>query len=83
MTQEDKLFQVRKSSISYWGKSETTSNSFRKNEVVGQSRSTQLLMCLMVKLKSNATKAFNCETWNVRSMNKDKLNVVKQGRWQE
>ena len=40
---------------------------------------TQLWMCLMVKVKSNAVKNNICiETWNVRSMNQGKLEVVKQ-----
>ena len=36
----------------------------------------QLWLCLVVKLKSNAVK--NTGTWNVRSMNQGKLEVVEQ-----
>ena len=38
MTQEDKLFQVRKSSISYWGRVRAVSNSSRKNKAAGPKR---------------------------------------------
>ena len=46
---------------------------------LGQSRKdTQLWTCLEVKGKSDAAK-INCKrTWNVRSMNLGKLDVVKQ-----
>ena len=39
---------------------------------------TQLWMCLVVKVKSDAVKKFCLGTWNVRSMNQGKLEVVKQ-----
>ena len=45
-----------------------------------QSRnSAQLWMCLVVKVKSNSVKKKERkkETWNVRSMNQGKLEVVK------
>ena len=48
---------------------------------LNQSRSdTQLWMCLMVKVKSDAVKSnkYCIGTWNVRSMNHRKLEVVKQ-----
>ena len=39
----------------------------------------QLYMCLVVKVKSDAVKNNNCRgTWNVRSMNQGKLEVIKQ-----
>ena len=39
----------------------------------------QLWMCLVMKVKSNAVKKQCClRTWNDRSMNQDKLDVVKQ-----
>jgi len=39
----------------------------------------QLCMCLVVKVKSDAVKEQYCiGTWNVRSMNQGKLEVVKQ-----
>ena len=42
-----------------------------------QSRNyTQLWMCLVVKVKSDAVKSIG--NWNVRSMNQGKLEVVKQ-----
>ena len=45
---------------------------------LGQSRyDTQLWMCLVMKVKSDAAKYF-IGTWNVRSMNQGKLGVVKQ-----
>ena len=37
---------------------------------------TQLWMCLVVKVKSDAVKSIG--TWNVRSINPGKLEVVKQ-----
>ena len=41
---------------------------------------TQLWMCLMVKVKSDAVKSnkYCIGTWNVRSMNQSKLDMVKQ-----
>ena len=40
----------------------------------------QFWMCLVVKVKSFAVKNKNCiGTWNVRSTNQDKFEVVKQG----
>ena len=48
---------------------------------LNQSRSdTQLWMCLMVKVKSDAVKSnkYCIGTWNVRSMNQGKLDMVKQ-----
>ena len=45
---------------------------------LGQSRyDTQLWMCLVMKVKSDAAK-YCIGTWNVRSMNQGKLDVVKQ-----
>ena len=39
----------------------------------------QLWMCLVVKVKSNSVKNNYCiGTWNVRSMNQGKLDVVEQ-----
>ena len=39
----------------------------------------QLWMCLVVKVKPDACKEhYSPETWNVRSMNQGKLDVVKQ-----
>ena len=44
---------------------------------LSQSRNyTQLWMCLVVKVKSDAVKSIG--TWNVRSINPGKLEVVKQ-----
>ena len=44
---------------------------------LSQSRNnTQLLMCLVVKVQSDAVKSIG--TWNVRSINPGKLEVVKQ-----
>ena len=44
---------------------------------LNQSRSnTQLWMCLVVKVKSDAVKSIG--NWNVRSMNQGKLEVIKQ-----
>ena len=40
---------------------------------------TQLWMCLVMKVKSDAVKN-SIGTWNVRSMNKDKLEVVEHGK---
>ena len=37
-----------------------------------------LWMYLVMKVKSNAAKDSCIGTWNVRSMNQDKLDVVKQ-----
>ena len=46
---------------------------------LGQSRNdTQLWMCLVVKVKSSARKNNYIRTWNVRSMNQGKLDMVKQ-----
>ena len=40
---------------------------------------TQLWMCLVMKVISNAVKSKYCTgTWNVRSMNQGKLDMVKQ-----
>ena len=40
---------------------------------------TQVWMCLVMKVNSNAYEEKYCiGTWNVRSMNQGKLNVVKQ-----
>ena len=40
---------------------------------------TQLWMCLVMKVLSNAVKNKYCiGTWNVRSMNQGKLDMVKQ-----
>ena len=46
---------------------------------LSQSRnSTQLWMCLVVNVKSNAVKKQYCiGTWNVKSVNQGKLDVVK------
>ena len=44
---------------------------------LGHSRNdAQLWMCLVVKVKSDAVKSIG--TWNVRSINPGKLEVVKQ-----
>ena len=47
---------------------------------LGQSgNDTQLWMCLVMKVISNAVKSKYCTgTWNVRSMNQGKLDMVKQ-----
>ena len=47
---------------------------------LGQSgNGAQLWMCLVVKVKPDACKEhYSPETWNVRSMNQGKLDVVKQ-----
>ena len=47
---------------------------------LSQSRNdAQLWMCLVVKVKPDACKEhYSPETWNVRSMNQGKLDVVKQ-----
>ena len=47
---------------------------------LGQSRNnTQLWMCLVLKVKPDAVKNnIAIGTWNVRSMNQGKLQVVKQ-----
>ena len=51
--------------------------SFRRNKRLGQSgNSTQLWMCLAVKIKSNIVK--NNKNKNVRSLNQGKLEVVKE-----
>ena len=39
---------------------------------------TQLWMWLVMKVKSDAARAILHRTWNVRSMNQSKLEVVKQ-----
>ena len=39
---------------------------------------TQLWMRLVMKVKSDAARAILHRTWNVRSMNRSKLEVVKQ-----
>ena len=50
----------------------------RKNEGLGLSRSnTQLWMCLVVKVPC-CKKQYCIETWNVRSMNQGKLDMVSQ-----
>ena len=67
--------QVGRSPICHWGKRR---NSYRKNEEVGQSgKHTKLWMCLVVK--GQCCKEQYClGTWNVRSINQGKLEVVKQ-----
>ena len=40
--------------------------------------SSQLWLCLGVKVKSNAVRKYCIGTWNVRSMNQGKMEVVKQ-----
>ena len=51
----------------------------KRRELLGQSRKdAELWMCLLVKVKSDA-KEQNCiKTWNVRSINQGKLDIVKQ-----
>ena len=39
---------------------------------------TQLWMGLVIEARSNAVKSYCIGTWNVRSMNQGKLEVVKQ-----
>ena len=39
---------------------------------------THLWVCLVVKVKSDAVRKYCIGTWNVRSMNQGKLEVVKQ-----
>ena len=55
-------------------------NSSRRNEEANQSRNNaQMCMCLVVKSKVQCCKEQYCMgTWNVRSMNQGKLEVVKQ-----
>ena len=45
-----------------------------------QSKNTQFCgcMCLVMEVKSNAKEQYCIGTWNVRSMNQGKLEVVKQ-----
>ena len=43
---------------------------------LARGNNTQLWMCLVMKVKSDAVKN-SIGTWNVRSMNKDKLEVVE------
>ena len=46
---------------------------------LSQTGNAQMWMCLVVIIKSDAVKEQYClGTWNVRSMNQDKLEVVKQ-----
>ena len=54
--------------------------SLRRNEEADPSRNNaQLCMCLVVKSKVQCCKEQYCMgTWNVRSMNQGKLEVVKQ-----
>ena len=67
--------QVGRSPICHWGKRR---NSYRKNEEVGQSgKHTQLWMCLVVKGRC-CKEQYYIGTWNVRSMNQGKLDMVKQ-----
>ena len=53
--------------------------SFSKNEVAGpkSENDTKLWMWLVVKVKSDAVKNYCIGTWDVRSMNPGKLEVVK------
>ena len=56
-------------------------NNSRKNEEMEpkQKKNTQLWMWLVMEVKSDAVKSNYCiGTWNVRSMNQGKLEVVKQ-----
>jgi len=46
---------------------------------LARGNNTQLWMCLVMKVKSDAVKN-SIGTWNVRSMNKDKLEVVEHGK---
>ena len=39
---------------------------------------TQLRICLVIEAKSNAKKQYCIGTWNARSMNQGKLEMVKQ-----
>ena len=46
---------------------------------LGQSRnSTQLSMCLVMKVKPDAIKQYSIGAWNVRPMKQGKLDMVKQ-----
>ena len=46
---------------------------------LGQSgNDAQLWMCLVMKVKSSAAKNSSIGTWNVRSINQGKLDMVKQ-----
>ena len=48
-------------------------------ERLGQSGSdAQLWMCLVMKVKSSAAKNSSIGTWNVKSMNQGKLDVINQ-----
>ena len=50
----------------------------QRMKLLGQSRiNTQLWMCLVIEIKSDAAK-YCIGIWNVRSMNQGKLNMFKQ-----
>ena len=76
MTLEDecpRLEGVQCTSGEEW---EAITYNFSKNEVAGEN-DTKLWMWLVVKVKSNAVKNYCIGTWDVRSMNPGKLEVVK------
>ena len=77
MTMKDEL--SRSVGVQY-ATGEEWRNSSRRNEEADSSRNNaQLCMCLVVKSKVQCCKEQYCMgTWNVRSMNQGKLEVVKQ-----
>ena len=62
-----------------WEEWRTFTNNTSKNEGLAWSRNdAQLWMCLVVKVKWCCKEQYVIGTWNVRSMNQHKLDVVKQ-----
>ena len=50
----------------------------RKKRLNQSKNNAQLWMCLVVEVKSNVKENHIIGTWNVRSMNQGKLEVIKQ-----
>ena len=82
ITLEDEPSQVRKCPICYWGKGEDNydNNNSRKNEVAGPKWKWHSA----VTMSGGESKVQCCKeqycigTWNIRSMNQGKLDMVKQ-----
>ena len=62
----------------YAGGDQWRNNSERMKRQSQSKNNTQLWMWLVMKVKSDAARAILHRTWNVRSMNQGKLEVVKQ-----
>ena len=63
----------------HYANGEEQRKQFRENEEAEpKANNAQLWMCLVVKVRSDAVKKHYIGTWNVQSMNRGKLDVVKQ-----